>query len=387
MRKTRILLIGAVVALQGVPCFATEANEGSAKEAGPRMVLRVVGPDGKPVSHAKVGSGINVFEHRADWPPHRKVMWLRGRKRAWPFRSDSDGQVVLTGDYVKLRQFYASYEARGWVGYAALNRAPDDGIAEVRLEPACHVYGRLGSSASDDLGVALSETTAWVYTRGRYIMYFVSERGEYEFLLPAGEYELRADGKGPNGFGTERERRPFAVKPEQRELDLGSLDLKPTPLSLHYGRSAPELAGIVDWKNSEPLTLAQLRGKVVVLDFWGYWCGPCLNAMPKLMEVHDEYKDKGVVIIAVHDNRIASVAKLDELLEKISERFWEGRTLSFAVAIDGGAGRGQTHTAYDISSWPTTLLIDREGRLVGEFNPWGELQAKLNELLGETGGE
>jgi thiol-disulfide isomerase/thioredoxin len=135
------------------------------------------------------------------------------------------------------------------------------------------------------------------------------------------------------------------------------------------------------------MTLAQLRGKVVVLDFWGFWCGPCLGAMPKLMEVHDAFKDKGVVIIAVHDNRIASVADLDERLVKIKERSWEGRDLPFATAIDGGPDRGATHAAYDIGSWPTTLVIDRDGTLLGEFSPWGELQAKLKELLGEVGGD
>lgn len=373
------LLLGVVWVSVSAPCSTATGD--------PRMVLRVVGPDGKPVARAKVGSGMNIFESSEDGPPRRRIMWLRRYKRQWPFRSDRNGEVILTGDYVKLRQFYASYEARGWVGYVALNGPPDDGVVEITLAPACHVYGRLGSSASEDVGVGLSETTAWVYARGRSVMYFVSERGEYEFLLPAGEYELRADGRGPNGFATERERRSFEVKQGQRALDLGALDLKPTPLSLLYGKPAPELAGIVEWKNSEPMTLAQLRGKIVVLDFWGYWCGPCLGAMPKLMEVHDEFEGRNVVIIAVHDNQVASVAKLDELLGTIRERFWEGRALPFAVAIDGGPGRGATHTAYDISGWPTTLVIDKEGQLVGQFNPWGGLQAKLKELVGETGGD
>ena len=173
----------------------------------------------------------------------------------------------------------------------------------------------------------------------------------------------------------------------RRALDLGSMVLKPTPLSLLYGKPAPELAGIVDWKNSEPMTLAQLRGKIVVLDFWGFWCGPCLSAMPKLMEVHDALKDKDVMIIAVHDNRIPSVAQLDERLKEAKARYWEGRDLPFAIAIDSGAGRGATHGAYDINGWPTTLVIDRDGNLLGEFGPWGALQAKLKELVGETGGE
>jgi thiol-disulfide isomerase/thioredoxin len=218
-------------------------------------------------------------------------------------------------------------------------------------------------------------------------MYFVSERLEYEFLLPEGEYEMRADGKGPNGFETERMTKSFEIARGQRELDLGSMDLKPTALSLLYGKRAPELAGIAEWKNSEPVTLAQLRGKVVVLDFWGFWCGPCLGAMPKLMEVYDAFTNKNVVIIAVHDNRISTVSQLDEKLRDIKERLWEGRDLPFPIAIDSGPGRGATHAAYDISRWPTTLVIDQDGKLVGELSPWGELSAKLKELLGEAGSD
>jgi len=50
--------------------------------------------------------------------------------------------------------------------------------------------------------------------------------------------------------------------------------------------------------NGGPLTLASLRGKVVLLDFWGEWCGPCVGSMPYLMKLYDKYRDKGLEIIA-----------------------------------------------------------------------------------------
>ena len=70
-----------------------------------------------------------------------------------PFRSDGNGKLVLTGPYAEYRQLYVLHEARGWVGYHWLERTPADGGVEIRLEPACHVYGQLMSTGlgSDNL--------------------------------------------------------------------------------------------------------------------------------------------------------------------------------------------------------------------------------------------
>src|SRR5690349_24022537 len=64
--------------------------------------------------------------------------------------------------------------------------------------------------------------------------------------------------------------------------------------------AAPEFAGIDKWLNSEPLTLAQLRGKVVLVDFWTFACGNCVNTLPAVKSWHARYKDKGLVVVGVH---------------------------------------------------------------------------------------
>ena len=63
---------------------------------------------------------------------------------------------------------------------------------------------------------------------------------------------------------------------------------------------APELRGLDGWINSEPLTLAELRGQVVLIDFWTYTCVNCIRTFPYLKEWHDKYADDGLVIIGVH---------------------------------------------------------------------------------------
>ena len=107
------------------------------------------------------------------------------------------------------------------------------------------------------------------------------------------------------------------------------LDLPPDQVTSLIGKVAPELRQIKAWKNGAPTTLENLRGKWVLLDFWGYWCGPCVGSMPDLMKLHEEFGDKGLVVIAVHDDSVDSVEELDKNLEATKKGLWKGRDLPF----------------------------------------------------------
>ena len=71
-------------------------------------------------------------------------------------------------------------------------------------------------------------------------------------------------------------------------------------VSAQKGPKAPEIIPGGTWFNSKPLTLAELKGKVVIIDFWTYSCINCQRTMPYLRDWHERYKDKGLVIIGVH---------------------------------------------------------------------------------------
>ena len=77
------------------------------------------------------------------------------------------------------------------------------------------------------------------------------------------------------------------------------------------------------------MKLAELRGKVVLLDFWSFGCGPCVADMPALMELHDRYKDKGLVIVAIHDNSAKSITEMDERVQKARASIWKGAICRF----------------------------------------------------------
>ena len=104
---------------------------------------------------------------------------------------------------------------------------------------------------------------------------------------------------------------------------------------------------------SGTLSLASLRGKVVVLNFWASWCLPCKDEAPVLESAWNRYRDRGVVVVGID----AQDFRWD------AHRFSERYGLSYPLLYDG---HGSTLGHYGISGFPETWFVDREGRLVGE---------------------
>ncbi len=153
------------------------------------------------------------------------------------------------------------------------------------------------------------------------------------------------------------------------EMDPGNLTAYP----------APELAGIQGWINSEPLTLAQLHGKVVLIDFWTYSCINCQRTQPYVNAWYDTYEKDGLVVIGVHAPEFA--------FEKVPANVQQAVTaagIRYPVALDNDF---TTWNAYDNRYWPAKYLIDRDGRV--RYTHFGEgdydvTESTIRSLLGET---
>jgi cytochrome c biogenesis protein CcdA/thiol-disulfide isomerase/thioredoxin len=146
-----------------------------------------------------------------------------------------------------------------------------------------------------------------------------------------------------------------------------------------YG-PAPEFRDVTAWLNSKPLSLASLRGKVVLLDFWTYSCINCLRTLPYLRSWHSAYGDDGLVIVGVHTPEFA-FERDRENVEGAIERL----DVRYPVALDNDYG---TWNAWANRYWPAEYFIDRRGHVrfahFGE-GAYAEKEAVIRRLLAEHG--
>jgi thiol-disulfide isomerase/thioredoxin len=144
-----------------------------------------------------------------------------------------------------------------------------------------------------------------------------------------------------------------------------------------YG-PAPEFAGIVEWQNSRPLTMAGLRGKVVLIDFWTYSCINCLRTLPYIEEWNTRYREAGLVIVGVHTPEFAFErvpANVRENSKKLG--------VTYPVALDNAYA---TWNAWGNRYWPAKYLVDRNGRVRGYHfgeGEYAETEEMIRQLLAE----
>jgi len=139
----------------------------------------------------------------------------------------------------------------------------------------------------------------------------------------------------------------------------------PAAAAVSVGQPAPAISA-TDWLNVPPLSLAKLRGKIVVVEFWATWCGPCRATIPHLVKLHEKYRAKGVVIMGLTDE---SKAK--------AEPFARQMGMTYAV----GCGSRSSGT-YGVRGIPHAFLVDVAGRVVWHGHPGGTaLETAIQEQL------
>ncbi len=139
---------------------------------------------------------------------------------------------------------------------------------------------------------------------------------------------------------------------------------------------APDFTGIDGWLNTTPLTLADLRGKVVLIDFWTFSCVNCVRTIPHLKVLYDAYKQDGFVIVGVHSPEF-DFEKVPANVAAAVQRLG----ISWPVAIDSEMA---TWNAYQNQSWPAEYLLDQQGRVaytsIGEGD-YAQTDAAVAQLL------
>ena len=135
---------------------------------------------------------------------------------------------------------------------------------------------------------------------------------------------------------------------------------------------APELDGAAEWLNvAAPLSLAQLRGKVVLLDFWTYGCINCMHVLRDLKTLEERFRDE-LVVIGIHSPKFPN-EKLADNLKRILVRY----EIEHPVVNDANH---EVWRRYGVQAWPTRVIVDPAGNLVGTAMGEGNLEGFVNAI-------
>ncbi len=123
--------------------------------------------------------------------------------------------------------------------------------------------------------------------------------------------------------------------------------------------------------NGKPLSLAAYKGKVVLIDFWATWCGPCIAELPHVLEAYEKHHKDGFEIIGI---------SLDKDQEKL-ETFTKEKKMPWPQFFDGQGWQNELAQKYGINSIPATYLVDREGKIIGIGLRGKKLETAVAEAL------
>jgi len=262
------------------------------------------------------------------------------------------GTAAAVPDWIWLAENGTIVDAK--VGDEAVSRLLADHLADPGLAPGARAIGRA-------VGIRGSDRTIADLSRIIDGSPHAEVRAEALFQRAvihrqAGSSQARKDLEGA-----------VAQAPESPAGKRAAAQLaESAPVAI--GERAPELAGRT--LSGESVTMNALHGQVVLVEFWGMWCGPCVAQIPKLKKLHAQFKGKRFQLVGINS---------DKDRESLT-RFLAVNQIDWTNVIDGGTD-GATARAWRVDAWPASFLVDAAGVIRGRDIAEEKLDGEIRKLL------
>jgi len=237
---------------------------------------------------------------------------------------------------------------------------------------SCNNTGSLGSSQPetrmDSISYALGQDLANnLQQQGIDINPEALLGGMKATMTEGGEAQLSEQDAGKMLMALQQE-----VRRKQMEQMQNNPQAQPgAQTNVTVGEAAPEIT--LPTPEGSELSLSDLRGKVVLIDFWASWCKPCRAENPNVVRIYNQYKDQGFEILGV---------SLDRSKEAWVQAIQQDN-LTWKHVSDLQFWNSEAAQVYGVSSIPYTVLVDREGNVIADRLRGGGLESKLAEVFGE----
>ena len=220
----------------------------------------------------------------------------------------------------------------------------------------------------------------WTAAFGFTVFQPTDINGFYEIkALPVGQdYELPV--RSFLKYGGSKVRLGLLEQPGRKEIaDIILPPVNPPDEVVELiGKPATDFPENAQWINSKPLRWKDIKGKVVVLDFWAVWCGPCMSDMPRVNELYKKWEENGITVIGIH----TAGSKLEDI-QKAIEKYDIRHPIYIDIPkVKGDKSYGVMSSKYGVSGIPYAFVIDHQGN-VADYS-WGSIAGvvgKANELV------
>jgi thiol-disulfide isomerase/thioredoxin len=313
----------------------------------------IVDETGKPLRGVRVGSAVESSSGGGEWDAAANT--------------DNEGRFCLRVPLVEStevlhlrlvlnKEGYAGFESRKFP--LPIQPIETIDVGKLTLPPGHSVPVRIVGGHGEPLAGAVAEPQDDYALRKLAIRTNAEGRGVLR-NLPAGVVRVAISYAGLNDRA---QIVVSAVDAENSETELRLVAPAAPPAAdgreakpLAVGQLAPELA-IKEWTDGKERKLGDYRGRVVVLEFWGIWCGPCLKSIPAMQELAEKYAARDVVFLAIHtpDGNLEQINKLKRL------KGWKT-----AVGVDRGTtiSDGASAEQYGVRGFPTIMILGRHGKV------------------------